>query len=77
MRSREKYFSTWRRQSSLLIPAIAAIIGQASLTLLTRKPLCPFLTTSGIEPRLKASTGVPQAIASMTDKPKGSSKCIG
>ena len=40
----------------------------------TRKPFTPSRTISGIDPRGWAITGVPQAIASTTLKPNGSSK---
>ena len=54
--------------------ATAAI---ASLTVFTRKPFFPFSISSGMLPLLKAITGVPQAIDSITERPKGSSKFIG
>jgi hypothetical protein len=41
------------------------------------KPVTPSRTTSGTEPRRKATTGVPQAMASIITSPKGSSHRIG
>ena len=43
----------------------------------TRNPVTPGSMISGIEPRWYAMTGVPAAIASTTDRPKGSSKSMG
>lgn len=42
----------------------------------TRNPLVPCSISSGMEPRRIAMTGVPQAIASITERPKGSSKLM-
>ena len=42
----------------------------------TSMPVVPSSTSSGIDPRSNAITGVPQAIASTTLKPKGSSKSM-
>ena len=41
------------------------------------KPVTPCSMTSGTEPRLNAITGVPQAIASIITRPKGSGHAIG
>ncbi len=41
------------------------------------KPVTPSSITSGTEPRLKAITGVPQAIASIITRPNGSGQSIG
>ena len=41
------------------------------------KPVRPSSITSGTEPRLKAMTGVPQAIASIITRPNGSGQSIG
>jgi len=41
------------------------------------KPVNPFSTISGTEPLLNAITGVPQAIASINTKPKGSGQAMG
>ena len=43
----------------------------------TRKPDTPSSMTSGAEPRRKAITGVPQAIASIITSPNGSGQSIG
>ena len=43
----------------------------------TMKPVRPSSITSGTEPRLKAMTGVPQAIASIITRPNGSGQSIG
>ncbi len=51
---------TARRSSEPEAPATA------SSTDATRKPFSPSRTTSGIEPRAQAVTGVPHAIASTT-----------
>lgn len=45
--------------------------------LFTRHPVLLSSISSGIDPRLKAITGVPQNIDSATLSPKGSSKLIG
>ena len=49
----------------------------ASASLSTIKPVTPSSTISGTEPRLEAMTGVPQAMASIITKPKGSGQSIG
>src|SRR5215472_14590376 len=49
----------------------------APLTSSTTKPVSPSSTISGAEPRLKAITGVPQAIASIMTRPNGSGQSIG
>jgi len=41
------------------------------------KPVKPSSMTSGTAPRLKAITGVPQAIASIITRPNGSGQSIG
>src|SRR5436853_2415879 len=43
----------------------------------TTKPVSPSSTISGTEPLLNAITGVPQAIASINTKPKGSGQAMG
>jgi hypothetical protein len=45
-----------------------------SIDVVDQKPVTPGSTSSGIDPRLEAMTGVPQASASTTDSPNGSSK---
>ena len=47
------------------------------MTSSTMKPVTPCSTISGAEPRLKATTGVPQAIASIITRPNGSGQSIG
>jgi hypothetical protein len=42
-----------------------------------QKPFWPFSISSGMLPLSKAITGVPQAMDSITDRPKGSSNCMG
>ena len=41
------------------------------------KPVTPSSTTSGTEPRRQATTGVPQAMASIMARPNGSGQSIG
>jgi hypothetical protein len=41
------------------------------------KPVTPWSTISGIDPRRQAITRVPQAIASITTSPNGSGQSIG
>ena len=41
------------------------------------KPVTPSSTISGTEPRFQATTGVPQAIASIITRPKGSGQSMG
>ena len=43
----------------------------------TTKPLRPGSITSGTEPRRQAITGVPQAMASVITRPKGSGQSMG
>ena len=43
----------------------------------TMRPVTPSSITSGTEPWRKASTGVPQAMASIITRPKGSGQSIG
>ena len=62
-----------RRPSS---PADVATAPTASSSESTRKPFSPSRISSGIDPRARAITGVPHAIASTTLKPNGSSKLI-
>ena len=50
---------------------------KASCSLSTMKPVTPSSMTSGTEPRRKAMTGVPHAMASIITKPKGSGQSIG
>ena len=40
-------------------------------------PVTPLTMTSGTEPRRSATTGVPQAMASIMTRPNGSSQQIG
>ena len=40
-------------------------------------PVSPSATTSGTEPLAQATTGVPQAMASVMTRPKGSGHWIG
>ena len=49
----------------------------ASSSLSTTKPLTPSSIISGTDPRPNAITGVPQAMASIITKPKGSGQSIG
>ena len=49
----------------------------APCTSSTMKPVTPSSITSGTEPRLNATTGVPQAIASIITRPNGSGQSIG
>ena len=52
-------------------------LATAASTESTTKPLAPSWTTSGTEPLAQASTGVPQDIASIMARPKGSGQSIG
>ena len=54
--------------------AAASTAATASASDATRKPFSPGRTSSGIDPRAVAIAGVPQAIASTTLNPNGSSK---
>ncbi len=56
--------------------ATFATAAAAPATSATRIPVTPSSMISAIEPRSKATTGVPLAIASTTLKPKGSSKSM-
>ncbi len=56
---------------------IRARAATASASLETMKPVTPSSTISGTEPRFQATTGVPQAIASIITRPKGSGQSIG
>ena len=49
----------------------------ASSSEATTKPVTPSSTTSGTEPRRQATTGVPQAMASIMARPNGSGQSIG
>lgn len=60
----------------LSIPATASTAAAACCRLSTINLVRPCLMISDIEPRLVAMTGVPQAMASTTDSPNGSSKLI-
>jgi hypothetical protein len=74
IRSTVKRADTAARHAARSISPIRLIASTASSTLLTRKPVTPSSISSGIDPRLQAITGVPQASASTTDSPNGSSK---
>lgn len=49
----------------------------ALMTSSTMKPVRPSSIISGTEPRLKATTGVPHAMASIMTRPNGSGQSIG
>ena len=76
MRSTVKRADTAARQAARSISSMRSIASTAASRLLTRNPVTPSSISSGIDPRLKAMTGVPQASASTTDRPKGSSKLM-
>src|SRR6185312_15599467 len=76
IRSTVKRSDTAARHTARSISPTRLIAFTASSTLLTRKPVTPSSISSGIDPRLQAITGVPQASASTTDSPNGSSKLI-
>ena len=76
MRSTSKRRSTEARTAARSRLPHAATAATASSTLPTRKPPTPSRTISGIDPRALAMTGVPQAMASTTLKPKGSSNSM-
>src|SRR5215831_874446 len=54
---------------------LIACIASASSS--TMKPVTPFSTTSGTDPRRNAITGVPHAMASIITSPNGSGQSIG
>ena len=76
MRSTVKREDTAARQAARSISPIRSIASTAASRLSTRKPVTPSSISSGIDPRLQAMTGVPQASASTTDRPNGSSKLM-
>ena len=52
------------------------IAAAAEATSDTKEPVVPSMMISDMEPRSKAITGVPHAMASTTESPNGSSKSI-
>ena len=58
-------------------PRARATAATAPATSSTTKPVTPSVITSGTEPRRKATTGVPHAIASIITRPNGSGQSIG
>ena len=56
---------------------LAATLPIASSIVSTITPVTPWSMISGTEPQRKASTGVPQAMASIIDSPNGSGQSIG
>jgi len=62
-----------RREISSSRPTAAT----ASSTVETMNPLSPSVRTSGTEPLRKATTGVPQAMASIITSPNGSGQSMG
>jgi len=67
---------TAARQAARSIWSMRAIASIAASRLSTKNPVTPSSISSGIDPRLQAMTGVPQASASTTDRPNGSSKLM-
>ena len=63
-----------RRLSRLAARPMAAI---AASSVSATKPVTPSSMTSGTAPRRKATTGVPQAMASIMTRPNGSGQSIG
>src|SRR5665213_4051140 len=76
MRSTVNRADTAARQAARSISSMRSIASTAASTLSTRNPVTPSSISSRIDPRLQAMTGVPQASASTTDRPNGSSKLI-
>src|SRR5450755_3292843 len=76
MRSTVKRADTAARHAARSISPTRLIASTAASRLSTRKPVTPSSISSGIDPRLQAITGVPQASASTTDRPNGSSKLM-
>ena len=72
-----KRFSKMLRQAVRSIDSIFFTAATAWSMLLTIKPVRPSCMTSGTEPQLKAMVGVPQAMASIMVKPKGSGQSMG
>src|ERR1019366_4791400 len=72
MVSIEKCCRTRLRQAGRSISEIRPTARTASLTLSTRKPVCPSLITSRQEPRSMAITGTPAALASTSTSPNRS-----
>src|SRR6266436_2301096 len=68
----EKHCWTRWRQALRSISARHSRARTASLTLLTRNPVCPSLITSRQEPRSMAITGTPAALASARTRPNRS-----
>ena len=77
MRSAVKRRSKAARTPARSSAAAAATLATAPSASSTMNPLTPSSITSGTEPRRKAITGVPQAIASIITSPKGSGQSIG
>ena len=67
-----KFYNHHRASISPMRPIAATAASRFS----TRNPVTPSSISSRIDPRLQAMIGVPQASASTTDKPNGSSKLI-
>src|SRR3979490_3180900 len=72
MRSTVKRADAAARHTARSISPTRPIAATAASTLSTRKPVTPLSISSGIDPRLKEMTGVPQASDSTTDNPHGS-----
>src|ERR1700738_3973598 len=76
MRSTENRSSKHRRIQLRSRAAARGTADTALSTLSTTKPVSPSPITSGTEPLLNATTGVPLAIASIMTSPKGSGQSI-
>ena len=66
-----------RRQARRSSAAVAPTASTAAAMSSTTKPVTPSSMTSGTEPLRKATTGVPQASASIITRPNGSGQSIG
>src|ERR1700761_5535063 len=77
MTATSKFRSTWRRQAAGSRSAAFLIAAGRSAGSSRMNPVTPSATTSGTEPRFSATTGVPQAMASIITMPNGSSPRAG
>jgi len=73
----EKRSSNTCRQRRRLMRPMFSTAAAASSIVSTMKPVSPSVMTSATEPFRKATTGVPQARASIMARPKGSGQSMG
>ena len=77
MATDEKRRSNRARIASRSSRCAWAAAATASSMVATRKPVAPSSMISGVEPQAKATTGVPQAMASIITRPNGSGQSMG